>query len=651
MGNYLNSSNNKLLLFLVLFALIISSTPRDICNPNTVLVELDSFKLSQPIKRSLPLDFSPYTEVVKAINTNSPLFEAIVNNYTKVDTFKDLEPELVVPYDSDHNAFKVEAAANIIAYECNRKRAEMMTMETLTDKPLMLKTMKALNLTKIPLKLFHWNGVLSTFSGKHVIKLPPGQGDTHLDSTMVSLKENGNIDYPSAADRSSIKAGICLRKNNFWDLQESNKNIFMTLMGKMLRQLPLFSKNILNLSKQMSNIKQPIINSLKLLPPAPLSQISTLLEKFSSIDNWESTTPTDFSTIVQMFNLIKKSKSYFSQFRQKTFPVDPTSLISKLNMEPNRFEGGETLSLLSDVSDNNNPSFYTTITDNKDIYTLYEIKSHVHTGYIPTSKFMIKGPTKSLFFTSMPMLSNCEDSDSGIKVCNKWIGDTTNIDCEKFIMGESTTDLSSCPMASTNIETAAIRTDCQTENGLIISTSKDQTVLKIYCDNAFNKQLQLSVPLKSIPTACEVRELIDNVEYVLAPQMNEDLVDTDFDLSKNLFDSEPRNKNLEWFKLIQFSLPLGFGVVAFMGIVVCATTFCISPSRFIAMYHCLFKCKATPDDHYRPDVELKSRPSTPGSPRSPSNTPLQSRQASRSGSPARSVAGGLVLSHSYRGYD
>ena len=647
MGNYFLSIN-RVLLFLVLSAVVFNANSRDICNPNTVLVELDSFKLIQPIKRSLPLDFTPYSEVINTINDNSPLFEAIVSNYTKVDTFKEIEPESIVPYDSDNNAFKLEAAANTIAYECNRKRAEMMTMESLTDKPLMVKTMKALNLTKIPLKLFHWNGVLSTFSGKHVIKLPPGQSDTHLDSTMVQLNDNGNIDYPSATDKTSTKIGICLRKNNFWDLQDSNKNIFMNLMGKMLRQLPLFGKNILNLSKQLGNTKQPPINSLKLLPPAPLSQISTLLKKFSSLDSWENTTPTDFSTIVQMFNLIKKSKSYFSQFRQKTFPVDPMSLISKLSMEPTRFEGGDTISLISDVSDSSNPAFYTTITDSKDIYTLYEIKSHVHTGYIPTSKFMIKGPTKSLFFTSLPTLSNCEDSDSGVKTCNKWIGDTTNINCEKFIMGETTTDTISCPMISTNIETAATRTNCQTENGLIISTSKDKTVLKIYCDNAFNKQLQLSAPLKSLPTACEVRELIDNVEYVLAPQMNEDLIDTDFDLSKNLFESEPNNKNLEWFKLIQFSLPLGFGAVAFMGVVVCATTFCISPSRFIAMYQCLFRCKTTPDEHYRPDVELKSRPSTPGSPRSPSNTPLQSRQASRSGSPARSVAGGLVLSHSYR---
>ena len=68
-----------------------------------------------------------------------------MQNYTKNGTFKDLEPKSVIPYDADHNPFKVEAAANRLAYECSRKRAEMITIESLAEKPLMIKTMKTLN--------------------------------------------------------------------------------------------------------------------------------------------------------------------------------------------------------------------------------------------------------------------------------------------------------------------------------------------------------------------------------------------------------------------------------------------------------------------------------------------------------------------------
>ena len=647
MGNYWIISINRVLLFFIFSTTFHLSEARDICNPNAVLLELEQFKLSQPIKRSLPLDFSPYTETIKSLIEYSPLFEAIVQNYTKNDTFKELEPETVVPYDSDYNAFKIEAAANILAYECSSKRAEMMTYESLSSKNLILKAMKALNLSKIPLKLFHWNGVLSTFSGKHVLKLPPGQGDTHLDSTWVNLKENGNIEYPSSADKTSSKTAICLRKNNFWDLKESNKNIFMGLMGKMLRQLSLFNKNTLTFSKQLELRHKPTTNSLKLFPPVPLSQLSSLIKKFSSLDTWEETTPTDFSTIMDIFKLIKSSKTFFNQFKQNKFPVDPLSLLNRLNMEPSRFEGGSSLSISSDITEAN-PTIITTITDNKDLYTLYEIKAHVHTGYIPIPKYTIKGPTKSTFFTTIPTLVNCENPDNDISTCDKWIGDTSIYNCEDFVSGMATANSNSCPLIGTNIETSAVRTNCQTENGLVISTSKDELALKIYCDNEYNSQLLISSPLKSLPTTCEVRELVDNIEYTLAPQLNEDLIDTTFDLGNNLFKTEMETSNVRWFKLIQNSLPLGFGVVAFMGIMVCATTFCIRPSRFMEMYQCLFRCNKTPDEHYRPDVELKSRPSTPGSPRSPINTPIISRQTSRAGSPARSAAGGLVLSHTYR---
>ena len=78
----------------------------------------------------------------------------------------------------------------------------------------------------------------------------------------------------------------------------------------------------------------------------------------------------------------------------------------------------------------------------------------------------------------------------------------------------------------------------KTTNRLVVSTSRKKVTMRVYCDGIFENQFTLSTPLKSFPTTCELRELNGDIETIISPQLNFDLIDTPTDSKENIFKFE-----------------------------------------------------------------------------------------------------------------
>ena len=109
---------NFLLVQLFAFAILNSVLARDVCNLNVVLREMDTFKLSQEIKKEVSLDYSAYTDLFNSLSENKLAFETTVQNYTDPKSYLAEEPYTLLPLDSEHNLFKLEAVCDDFALEC-----------------------------------------------------------------------------------------------------------------------------------------------------------------------------------------------------------------------------------------------------------------------------------------------------------------------------------------------------------------------------------------------------------------------------------------------------------------------------------------------------------------------------------------------------
>ena len=132
----------------------------------------------------------------------------------------------------------------------------------------------------------------------------------------------------------------------------------------------------------------------------------------------------------------------------------------------------------------------------------------------------------------------------------------------------------SCEMVTPNKLTMAVRSDYQIDDGLIASSSVEKVKLRLYCDGILNKQFLITQPVMSVPSTCELREFNGTVESVLAPQLNEDLIDTSFNVLDNLFAQSGNSytdNNL--LSLLLNILPMGLGSILFIVSAICATDF------------------------------------------------------------------------------
>ena len=317
--------------FLLFYFFCASVFSKDICNNNVVLRELDNFKLSQRITKNLSLDYQPYLDLFYSLNQNKDPFEKIVTSYTKLDTYDKEEPANIFKFDSNRNVYNISSKSSSMAFECAKNGSDMVTIDNAADTAKLMVAMKHFDLTKVPLKVKKFENMLTNFRGTHLTKPTDANSLTHVDSSWAELDNTGKLIYPSAAYATDTdRTGLCIRPNNFWDQGASNRYSFMNLMGKLVRMLPLFNKNAESLEKFLKTKHTSTTHALKLLPPAPLLKLKNLVERFADPLAWQTTVPSDYTTITDMVTLFKKSKNFFNKITNKIFPVQPGTYIDSL---------------------------------------------------------------------------------------------------------------------------------------------------------------------------------------------------------------------------------------------------------------------------------------------------------------------------------
>ena len=618
---------------------IITLQARDVCNPNVVLKELEVFKLEQRVVKDIPLDFGPYIDLFNSLNKHKDQFQEIASNYTRAETYTVEEPDPLIPYTLNDNLIRIEVKSSDFDLECRKKGAIMIDLSPSTNKNALIKAMKLSKLDKTPIKLFNFHGRALNFDGTPVGETPTTYIGANLAKNWVSLLQDGSIQYPTVAEDTSVVPGFCQRRSNFWDSGTPNKNLFMGLMRKMVQEFPLFNKNLGQIIKLFKTKTRNSTDSIQLTLPPPLITLDFLFKKFHSIRNWHDSTSSDFSNFVDLLSLLKKSRHYFKNLVANNYVAEPSSLIEKLGVDNSKFEGTNHLHVSSSKGDLSTIS--TDIIDKSDIYTLYKIVPVIHHGTVPPVHFMIKNNLKVFLFITRPSLTQCVKDADEIQICKSWEGDIVHSECLKYITGKSSSNNEVCPLAKVSSLLTSIRTDCQSPNGVLLSSYKSKAFIRIYCDDIYQAQFAMANTLKSLDTQCEIREVVDNVERVIEPQIVSDLIDERIVSTDNLLDSNlVIEDNL--LTILLYSIPSAVGFAILVSFLICGTIFCIFPQKLRDLCKCCHKTQ-TQQDIPSNQISLRASPY-------PSQLdPLTgSRPQSRAVSPARLDAPRLDFSHSYR---
>ena len=638
------SLRHLFLVLLSLFDAILLAKSKDVCTPMAVLREIESFQLSQAYQKDVPLNYDNYQGLATEINKYKSDFENIITSYTKDETFNLEEPDQLIPLNEDQNLIRINAQRFAIPLECHKRGAKMVTSSDSKDKNRILEIMKSFKDETIPLGLYPFNGVLASLDNTQLSLIDPTADSAILMKSWPDLASDGTFKYPTTNTRDVTTNAYCKKPANLWDLGGVNRQIFKALMGRIVRQFPSFNKQFDLVSNFVSNKKSKnTTSSLTLIPPFPLIQLGNLIKKFSDQRQWSNTVSGDMPLFTNILKLIKDSRKQFSNILQNKFEIDPPALIDTLGLDKIHYGSDSTIEILSDRGDGVS-KITTEVLDNDDTYTLYEVIPSVHKKSVPVVKYIIRSAKRSHEFIGRPALQGCSMMNDN-NVCKKWNGaEMPDSRCLQLILGSSS-DAKNCPMTQPDMTLSATRTNCLKDNGVYISSSRKKSLLRIYCDNIFQNQVLMTTPTSQINTNCEIREFSNDVESILAPQLNFDLLDTDLNLGlQNNFTPSMDDLDDEWFEIFKYSFPSGLGAVLVISFLVCITAFCIKPARFQQFCACI-RCRTIEIDPV-PSPGRNSRASHKDSvSRGPS---LLSAPISRAVSPARSQLAKVDFSHSYR---
>jgi hypothetical protein len=260
---------------------------------------LKTFQLKQQISKEVPLDLGLYSKLMSDFTEKSPSFEEIAENYTKESFYLYDEPLPLYFLGQDRVLFKIEAISKQIDLECRKLKASMLTLKDLSDIGDIVSAMKKNEVSKIPLMLFIFQGILSNMQGNHIAN-PPSTADLTKTNSWVKLLDTGLLDYPTTDESNQKMIAFCEKPKNLWDRGDPERNTFIHLMKQLKTQFKPFNTGITKFSKYLGNTIK-VNNSRKIYPPFELTRLNNLITKFANPTSWQSTLSTDYGTFVEIF--------------------------------------------------------------------------------------------------------------------------------------------------------------------------------------------------------------------------------------------------------------------------------------------------------------------------------------------------------------
>ena len=554
---------------------------KDVCNSKAVLVKTDEFFLTQPYVKEINVNFDDFNSALIQLDKEALKFKTIAQAYDTMEELKAAEPKPLIPYTQEYNLIKIKSTPTSVTKDCAMADARVLELEP-EMRPRIQEILKENDMRSTPFYgLFSKNNLLSL---KGTYFEPAPQPSSALDSQRYpALTKENVIEYslttttsttttlaPGATASPSLAEvkidGLCMKKNNFWDL-EKNRNAWLSLITKIIKTLPHLAEwkniftNFASKAKSITNHNRGGESKLpyKLSLPSSFRNILKFITNYADVTKWEQSKASDidnftgymenFKSLIRFFklNIKKKTIDNTTEISQAELPVvevDQAKMQKYLEMDPAKFNLAGPISLTSLSKDSDSSEIVRTeanmkIIDMQDLITVYAVRPLIYNQQITTVKYVVKTHRSTIAFQNKPQLQDCSNTQVNnieIKTCKGFITSgieevppQLSLSCGSAILtdGEATEFLK-CPLTKAPIEPLAYRTNCNDYSAVISSLVPLRA--RVYCDTFLKSTLDLLNFPAYLNTDCEIKILDGEAERVLLSQLHSDFLQDTYDV-------------------------------------------------------------------------------------------------------------------------
>ncbi len=297
----------------------------DICAYYAILTKIDEFHLTQQINQTIGIDLSNMISEMESVESASNAFKMIAEqSYSSEEKLKETEPELLIPFTPDYNLIKVTGPNPNFANLCKMKGGKVLEFEPETKSKL-TSILTNLAIGSTPFKAYPDKSYL--VSGKGSVLDAPASPEAkliHLKSAYAQIRGDGQIEYPGENTLASIATtpvtGLCLKPNNYWDLQSSSRNKWLKavkIIVNSIRSIPTWKESAMQLISKIPvearTQAQAAVQKVVLQAPPQLKNMISFFNKYQYKENWENSSPSDGSDFFTYIDNFKAMAKFFKK--------------------------------------------------------------------------------------------------------------------------------------------------------------------------------------------------------------------------------------------------------------------------------------------------------------------------------------------------
>ncbi len=566
---------NLLVLFIIIFYLIILSTPYvlserqdEICGHYAVITKIDEFLITQKIKKTLDIDLTPVMDEMGSAELSSFKFRSIAEQYNTEEKLRLQEPDQLIPFTSDFNLIKVSGTNPTFANICKTKGARMVEFEP-EKKDILVGIMTSLGVESTPVRAYVDKTYLVTSKGS-VLDAPvaPETKLLHLKSAYAQFTNEGQFEYPRENTlptiATTIITGLCMKPNNYWDLQTTSHQKWLNVIKTILKTIQSFSSWKDAATKMISRIPIGTNNQARtsntqriaMRLPDQFRKIMSFFNKYQARESWENSNPRDSHDFFSYLDNFKAVAKYFGKIlhlhptkKTLTLPVEEMSQLKEhmavrglsaqssnsmivrpiqVAQTENQQDGTSTSIMTAEVSADG--------ADEDDLVTIYLVKPFIRTEdqiiILPNISHIIQKKDQFRATQQQPIPFGCNHNQDETKTCQGFhMPKVTSIQmqdalkCGKALMSTTnTTEITKCPMQPPVFKPLVYQVQCLEMTAAISSIQPMQ--VRVYCDGVLKLNKRYTTFPIYFNTYCEIREFINAEEKVILPQRYDEILQT-----------------------------------------------------------------------------------------------------------------------------
>ena len=515
-----------LLALILLVYTIIPVTSKQRCLKSGLLHEISSFPIK--LHRSTPLNLN--TRQVSLLANNTLLnFKGIT---TKANEFVSGKKEDVTYRLRDVEIFKGEAQLTLAAYYCAERGGKLVEVQVKNDTKYLLKVMKAINVSKIPIDLVAARGTFYRTDGTLYDHMSPDQV-TNLSTYQANLPfldSNGAIIAAVAGDLTGKIPLLCqrqlsvLRQNP--GSKQAVKKFVSSLIGKIARGTEIV-KYFRDLPELPSGSVTALAGKvLELVPNGRLMELFQVSKRINTKAFWENLKVADLAHFVTLLLWLKGLKA--SSGTTARLPLAPgdqlkdfinkrdDAVITNMTFTPSLKSSSTTDFLVA-----GNASFLEY--SESDYLRVSTFSSFIEDDQLLLASYLVEHQQVS-YITNVPItFGTCGDEP-----CPTSLDFTfEQASCAKYILGHALAARSHCRSVTVDYP-VCYRTTCDDVNNMVCSAGETMYIDAI-CRNRMTQTVRLPKGTHYARSDCRLAykgtTVLDEIEdggYFLPPSFPND---------------------------------------------------------------------------------------------------------------------------------